>query len=665
MYPQTLSRLLRFLGSMPLAVTLLAAVAIASVIGTLLQQNQPYQDYIIKFGPFWHEVYLSLGLYDVYSSLWFLLLLAFLIVSTSVCLLQNGPAIVRSAGDFRERLNRAALSHMPLTSRWTSAQPRAAVAQSLAPLLEQNGYRLRRHDSRGRILIAAKKGSINRLGYVCTHLAVVVICIGGLLDGNIPMKVRTLTGGLEIETRDLPASQMPPISRLDSSNPSFRANISIPEGATADFAFINLGPGYVLQQLPFRLQLKAFRIERYSTGQPKSFESDVVLHDPERGKTIEQTIAVNKPLRYRGFNIYQASFEDGGSMLNLELHPLDNPAAGARGVHVRVGNSVPVAAADGDVRLEIDDFRQHNIVQNTASVERSQGKFRDNGPSFTFKVRQADGSAREYVNYMLPVTIDGYDYLLSGVRSSPAEDYRYLYLPVDEAGGPRRFLQLVRLLQDEKRLRRIIETETDHTLAQLDQSSPLGLQLNQAMFDILTLFRDGGFNAIVEHIEAKVPADQRESAARAFIKLLHTGLATVYKAQVGSTGVGTETLTPQQADFLEAALQALAALPNYGSPFFVQLDDFDQRQASGLQIARSPGKQLVYPGFVLLLGGVFLLFYVAQRRIWLELVTTDSGHTQVLLAGQANRLAREFSEEFDQLAQTARQLQETPRVNRQ
>ena len=73
------SVLLDFLGSMNLAITILVVIAIASVIGTVLKQNQDYNDYIIKFGPFWHEYFKTLRLYDVYGSMWFLLLLAFLV----------------------------------------------------------------------------------------------------------------------------------------------------------------------------------------------------------------------------------------------------------------------------------------------------------------------------------------------------------------------------------------------------------------------------------------------------------------------------------------------------------------------------------------------------------------------------------------------------------
>jgi cytochrome c biogenesis protein len=59
---------LEFRGSMNLAITLLVTAGIASIIGTVLKQNEAYQNYIIKFGPFWFDVFNSLGRYDVYSA---------------------------------------------------------------------------------------------------------------------------------------------------------------------------------------------------------------------------------------------------------------------------------------------------------------------------------------------------------------------------------------------------------------------------------------------------------------------------------------------------------------------------------------------------------------------------------------------------------------------
>ena len=86
---------------MNLAITLLVAIAIAAVIGTVLQQNEPYNNYIMKFGPYWFEVFKALGLFDIYASPWFLALLGFLLVSTSVCVYRNTPTIIKDMRHFR------------------------------------------------------------------------------------------------------------------------------------------------------------------------------------------------------------------------------------------------------------------------------------------------------------------------------------------------------------------------------------------------------------------------------------------------------------------------------------------------------------------------------------------------------------------------------------
>ena len=87
-------RLLPFLGSMGLAITLLVMLSIASVIGTLIRQGESWTNYQIKFGPFWFEVFRILQIYDVYSAPWFLCVLTFLLISTSLCIWHHTPAFM-------------------------------------------------------------------------------------------------------------------------------------------------------------------------------------------------------------------------------------------------------------------------------------------------------------------------------------------------------------------------------------------------------------------------------------------------------------------------------------------------------------------------------------------------------------------------------------------
>ncbi len=62
---------------MRFAVSLLAVVAIASIIGTVLKQGQQFVDYRIEFGDFWFGIFEPIGLFDVYHAAWFMTILGF------------------------------------------------------------------------------------------------------------------------------------------------------------------------------------------------------------------------------------------------------------------------------------------------------------------------------------------------------------------------------------------------------------------------------------------------------------------------------------------------------------------------------------------------------------------------------------------------------------
>src|SRR3954462_13620995 len=75
--------------SMRFAISLLSLLAIASIIGTVLKQGEPMTNYVNQFGPFWSDVFGKLGLYAVYSTGWFLVIMTFLVLSTSLCIIRN------------------------------------------------------------------------------------------------------------------------------------------------------------------------------------------------------------------------------------------------------------------------------------------------------------------------------------------------------------------------------------------------------------------------------------------------------------------------------------------------------------------------------------------------------------------------------------------------
>lgn len=68
---------------------------------------------------------------------------------------------------------------------------------------------------------------------------------------------------------------------------------------------------------------------------------------------------------------------------------------------------------------------------------------------------------------------------------------------------------------------------------------------------------------------------------------------------------------------------------------------YDEVKASGLQLTRSPGKNVVYLGSLLLTLGVFFMLFVQERRIWLRV---KPGSALLAMAGAKHTI--DFENEF-------------------
>ncbi|MFN3397872.1 MAG: cytochrome c biogenesis protein ResB [Sulfurimicrobium sp.] len=661
---------------MRLAISLLTVLAIASVIGTVLKQNEPYSNYVIQFGQFWFQVFESLGLYDVYHSGWFLAILAFLILSTGMCIFRNTPLMLREMRSFREHATEISLRAFSHQAEFASHVPPDALRNRLSQYLQGQGFhaRMGTPSGSGDILIAAKTGSYHRLGYVLTHTAIVIICLGGLIDGNIPLKVEQLIGWKKIETRDLPLGEIPAASRLSPANLSFRGGVTIPEGSSADVVFLNIADGYLVQDLPFDITLKKFRIEHYPTGQPKSFESDITITDKATHETLSQTIRVNHPLIYKGIAIYQASFGDGGTKLTMKGWNLFSPASEPFTMHGVVKQASQLSNGNATYSVEFTEFRKFNIEnfagengdmasgwQNllkylkTGSAKTTKKDLRNVGPSFQYKIRDAQGQAREYFNYMLPILLDDRWYLLSGMRGAPNEPFRYIRFPLDGQNQIDGFMRLRAMLMDRRAHPEIARHFADFALQGERISAPMKDKLVASTVKVLDIFAAGGYDALAKFIEKSVPAAEQEKAAQTYLKVLESAAVSAWRIAQANAGQPV-AMDDNTLRFVRDSLNTTSDLFSYGAPAYLQLSQFDEVLASGLQLTRSPGKNIVYGGSALLVLGVFFMFYVRERRIWL-LVKPQAG--TVLFAMSTNRKTMDFENEFTRhKEQLARLLKE-------
>ena len=681
---RALADTVELVSSMRFAISMLVMIAIASIMGTVVKQGAPNNEYVNQFGPFWFEVFNKLGMYSIYSAWWFILILALLLASTTFCILRNAPKMMKDMRSWRENVREVSLRNFHHKTEWTAPLSRAALAEQTAVRLVHEGYSAKIVDKGHGTLVAAKKGAANKFGYIFAHSSIIIILVGGMLDSDIPIQFQErFFGKTPFKGAGL-ISEIGPQHRLSVGNPTFRGNTFIPEGQSSDVAVIPRAEGSLLQPLPFTIELKKFNIDFYSTGMPKLFASEVIVRDPENGKSFSAIIEVNKPLIYKGVAVYQSSFEDGGTKLTLTGFPMTGTADEPFAMKGEVNASTPLGQQLGQgsepYTVEWSGFRPFNVeniatqdaravTQGTSLNEQfartldkhsgSAGKNANNkdlknvGPSVQYKLRDKTGQAREYQNYMQPVTIDGAEVFLTGMRANVNDQFSYLRIPADEAHTVKEWMRLRAALADpalrevaaERYAKRAMPASTDAAAAVLVR------QLQDSASKSLGIFAGsgsaGGYLAVSRFLE-KIPAAEQEKAANIFMKILNGSMWELWQAARERDGIAPAAADERQGRFLQLATNALSDSFFYGAPVYLQLDEFVEVKASVLQVTRSPGKLVVYFGCVLLTLGVFAMFYIRERRLWVW-VSDRPGGASALMAMSTQRKTLDFENEFNDL----------------
>jgi cytochrome c biogenesis protein len=665
--------------SMRFAIGLFVMLAIAAIIGTVMQQNQPAPDYVNQFGPFWFEIFRRLGLYTVYSAWWFLLMLAVLIVSTSLCIARNAPKMLRDMRSWRDNVREESLRNFHHRTEWTFDGSAVALASRTAQRLGDAGYRVKLVDKTGGVLVAAKKGAANKFGYIFAHSAIVIILLGGLLDSDLSIHFQQWFMGKTAYT----GGPLLPQNRLGLGNPSFRGNTTIPEGQSSNTAILPQPNGMLVQELPFTIHLNKFIVDFYSTGMPKLFASEVVIRDNETGKTFPASIKVNQPLIYRGVAVYQSSLGDGGSKLKLTGYPMAGNSDKTFAIDGEVGGETALKQGSEPYTVEWSELRVFN-VENTAAgqdaraVKRGESfneqfartlsehtgsaaknannkDLKNVGPSVQYKLRDRTGQAREFMNYMQPVTLEGAEVYLAGVRNNPADPFSFLRIPADDRHGVREWMRLRAALADpslrEEAARRYAQRAMPQSHEESKANATLARQLQESAAKTLAIFAGeggkGGYLAVSQFLERIPPAEQ-EKAANVFMKMLNGAMWELWQAAHVRAGEPPVEPTEAHGRFLQQATNALSDSFFYGAPVYLSLEEFTEVKASVLQVTRSPGKKVVYLGCLLLVLGVFSMFYIRERRIWVWVKAHDEG-AHALMAMSSQRKTLDFEREFDDL----------------
>lgn len=589
------------LGSMRFAVAILALVAVAASIGTVVEQQQALSVYVSRYGELQAGAMLALGLADVFHAGWFLSLLGFLALSTGLCIWRNTPKMLREFTDFKAHLALAQVRHLPGALRLEAVavlHRRPALVQ----VLRDAGFRVRDDSFEGRLAITGHAGRHRRLGYIATHLAVVVICAGGLIDANLPLQWQLWTQQLR------PADPAQPLNEVQSSpdhstaGGGFRGSVQLVPGQRASHAAVTVANGYLARSLPVALELQSFQTLYHPDGRPRDFVSQLLVRDVRSGAPLQALrVSMNAPARVAGLSIYQSGLDDGGTRLSAEL--LEDGGRQRLPMTLTVGQSGAVLLRGQPWTVEPASYQPRNVLpESEAQAQGWQKTFlsgpratqsRDLGPSLTTVLRDAAGQARRQTAYLQPIEWEGRAYAVIGLEADGVAS-RWLRLPLDAKGGLGDYAALVQALSLPASRARLAERLVGTTRA--DAS----LQAVSQVLDLASeAFLDRGWKGI--RADRPLLADL----------LLRAGVQALRDIRPG--------LTPEQAQaFVRDTLLAYGDWCDAGRPPLLHPLEASPVSATVLQVTHAPGAPVVWLGMALLAIGVALMVLQREQRLWLR-----------------------------------------------
>ena len=271
-----MDRVWEFFTSLKLAIFVIIILASASIIGTIIEQNQPLEKYRQFYSDGTIRIFESIGLFDMYHSWWFLLLLVLFTVNLICCTLDRLPRVVKVVRNPKTTLDENLEKTLGLVDRWKRKGELETLAATYQEAMKSSFAMPRVTENSGTLHLYAEKGVISRFGVYVTHLSIIIIFLGAII-GNVF---------------------------------GFKGYANIVEGEST--SVIPTRGGTTKVDLGFTVRCNKFWVDYYPSGQPKEYSSDLSVIENGR-EVLRKRIEVNDPLQYKGVWFYQASYGSAGA----------------------------------------------------------------------------------------------------------------------------------------------------------------------------------------------------------------------------------------------------------------------------------------------------------------------------------------------------------------
>ena len=260
-----------FFASVQLAIVLLSLIAFFALVGTLVPQREAAAAFAEHISPALFSFLQKMQIFDLYHSVWFILLSGLLAVNLIICSLDRFPLAWRRFRMKHEPENEDVFRDVPEENTFLANADVQAAADEALSLLRRKYRAVERADGEQGVWLCAQKGRFSLFGVYIVHVSILVLIAGAILGSVF---------GVE-------------------------GYVHIPEGETAEA--ISLRSGGQPLPLPFAVRCDKFTVEFYESGMPKTFQSDLTfLKDGAAVRTAK--LLVNHPVEFGGFRFYQASY---------------------------------------------------------------------------------------------------------------------------------------------------------------------------------------------------------------------------------------------------------------------------------------------------------------------------------------------------------------------
>lgn len=266
-----MKKIISFLSSLKLTIALLIIIAAASILGTVIPQQYGAEETFRHLNPSLVKAFESLQLFDMYHSVWFIILMSLLSVNLITCSLNRFPTSWKLFRKIPSLDRDKPFENLSSDRIITIEGEPHEVIDKLEKLFLRKYRRVRKKDITNGAVFYGEKGAYSRFGVYITHASILAVIAGAIIGSLL----------------------------------GFDAFVNLAEGESTNTVYLARRRG--IKKLGFTVRCDTFSIAYYDNGMPKEYRSNLSFL---KGNNViyQGPLLVNHPITVNGIKFYQASY---------------------------------------------------------------------------------------------------------------------------------------------------------------------------------------------------------------------------------------------------------------------------------------------------------------------------------------------------------------------